>query len=64
MESTRYTGKDLAQMARNTAKQYKLRFVSWEIVVTQNKEHFETYVSLQVAGVDADGHSNTINTAL
>lgn len=58
METTRYTGKDLAQTARNTAKQYKLRFVSWELVVCKAN------TAIQTKGIDANGHENTINVAL
>ena len=52
MDVTRYTGKELAQIARNIAKQYKLKLVSWEVVVHN-------------AGASiADGFTNVIAVAL
>jgi hypothetical protein len=58
METTRYTGKDLAQRARDTAKAYKLKLVSWDIVV-----HNEG-ASIHVQGIDKDGFTNIIAVAL
>ena len=58
MDVTRYTGKELAQIARNIAKQYKLQFISWVLVVCKAN------TAIQVQGTDANGHENTINVAL
>lgn len=58
METTRYTGKELAQNARDIAKAYKLKSVFWELVV------HEKGASIHVHGTDKDGHTNVISSAL
>ena len=58
METTHYTGKDLAQRARDIAKAYKLKLVSWEVVV------HNAGASIHVHGTGADGFTNVIAVAL
>ena len=59
METTRYSGKELAQLARDTAKAHHIRMASWEIVVHNDG------ASLQVRGnPDADGSTSIIAMAL
>ena len=58
MESTRYTGKELAQRARDIAKAYKLKLASWEIVVHNSG------ASIHVHGMGKDGYTNVIAVAL
>ena len=59
METTRYTGKELAQLARDTVKAHHIKLASWEIVV-----HNEG-ASLQVRGTpDAEGSTTIIAVAL
>ena len=58
METTRYTGKELAQRARDIAKAYKLKFVSWDIVV------HNAGASIHIQGVDKDSFTNIIAVAL
>jgi hypothetical protein len=58
METTHYTGKDLAQRARDIAKAYKLKFVSWEIGV------HNAGASIHVHGTGTDGFTNVIAVAL
>ena len=58
MEHTFYTGKELAQRARDIAKAYKLKLASWEIVV------YNGGASIHVHGTGADGLTNVIAVAL
>ena len=58
METTRYTGKELAQLARDTAKAYHIKLASWEIVVHNGG------ASIHVHGTGVDGLTNVIAVAL